>query len=128
MGFISRERAIYNGLLYQRICTNSYRYESHAIFEKCYLGYLNFGKITCLFINFHFDQNSIVDGCCKLGEHGIRKGLDVNFFLINQSNGSYLYYSKIDYIKFYSAQLNSQFQYNSKSARVCNACMLNSRR
>ena len=45
---------------------------------------------------------------------GIRKGLDVNFILIKQSSGSYLHYSKIDYIKFYSAQLNSQFQYNSK--------------
>ena len=41
--------------------------------------------------------------CCKLGEHEIRKGLDVNFILINESNGSYLHYSKIDYIKFYSA-------------------------
>ena len=66
--------------------------------------------------------------CCKLGENGIRKGLDMNFILINQSNGSYLHYPKIDYIKFYSAQLNSQFQYNSKSASICNACTLNSRR
>ena len=52
--------------------------------------------------------------CCNLGEHEIRKGLDVNFIVINQSNGSYLHYSKIDYIKLYSAQLNSQFQCNSK--------------
>ena len=65
--------------------------------------------------------------CCRLGEHGIRKGLDVNFMLINQSNGSYLHYSKIDYIKFYSGQLNSQFQFNSKSASICNACILNRR-
>ena len=56
---------------------------------------------------------------CKLGEHGIRKGLDVKFILINQSNGSYLHYSKIDYIKFYSALLNS------KSASICNTCILN---
>ena len=69
-----------------------------------------------------------LDKCCKLGEHGIGKGLDVNFILINQSNGSYLYYSKIDYIKFYSAQLISQFQCNSKSASKCNACILNRRR
>ena len=55
------------------------------------------------------------DKCCELGEHGIRKGLDVNVILINQSNGSNLHYSKIDYTKFYFALLNSQFQYNSKS-------------
>ena len=72
--------------------------------------------------------NFIIFLCCKLGEHGIRKGLDVNFIPINQSNGSNLHYSKINYIKFYSAQFNSQFQYNSKSASICNACILNRRR
>ena len=60
------------------------------------------GEVTRLLILFR-------KACCKLDERGIRKGLGVNFILINQSNGSYVHDAKIDNIKFYSAQLNCQF-------------------
>ena len=69
-----------------------------------------------------------MNDCYTLGEHWIRKGLNVNFILINESSGSYLHDSKIDYIKFYSAQLNFQFKYNSKSSSISNAWILNRRR